>query len=119
MAGVDPRRYEKRLIDRRVELISVADTADEAANTVELDQTRVGRLSRMDALQQQAMSQENRRRRAEELSRIAQALSRIKADEYGFCVECGEVIAESRLAVDPAQPLCIGCASALENGPGY
>jgi DnaK suppressor protein len=118
MTELDPRRYEQRLIDRRVELASVAETADEATSTVELDQTRVGRLSRMDALQQQAMSQENRRRRAEELSRIAQALSRIKADAYGYCVECGEAIAENRLAVDPAQPLCIGCASALETGTG-
>ncbi|TVT59642.1 MAG: TraR/DksA family transcriptional regulator [Sedimenticola thiotaurini] len=118
MTELDSQRYLHRLIARRDELKSVSATADAAAETVELDQTRVGRLSRMDAMQLQAMSQENQRRRSEELVRISQALSRIKADEYGYCVECGEAIAENRLAVDPAQPLCIQCASAHEKEQG-
>lgn len=118
MTTLDQQRYLKQLLARQAELLSVAETADEAAETVTLDQTLVGRLSRMDALQQQAMSQENRRRRAQELTHIAQALSRIKAGDYGYCVVCDERIAENRLAVDPAQPLCITCASARENGQG-
>ena len=116
MGDLDVAQFKQRLLKRRERLMAVADTANDAADTVELDQTRVGRLSRMDALQQQAMSQENRRRRALELSRIAQALSRIKDNEYGYCVECGEEIAENRLEIDPAALLCIACASELEKG---
>ncbi|MCW8943459.1 MAG: TraR/DksA family transcriptional regulator [Sedimenticola sp.] len=118
MTDLEQQRYLEKLIARQDELMSVSETADAATETVELDQTRVGRLSRMDALQQQAMSQENRRRRSNELVRITKALSRIKAGDYGYCVECGELIAENRLAVDPAQPLCIACASARENRQG-
>ncbi|MCW8889973.1 MAG: TraR/DksA family transcriptional regulator [Sedimenticola sp.] len=116
MPEPDQQRHLQQLLARQDELMSVAETADAAAETVTLDQTRVGRLSRMDALQQQAMSQENRRRRSQELVRINNALSRIKAGDYGYCVECEEPIAENRLAVDPAQPLCITCATARENG---
>ena len=107
-------RFRQLLLQRREELNDVSDIADEAAGTVELDQTRVGRLSRMDALQAQAMSQETRRRRELELKRIASALSRINEDEYGYCVNCGEEIAENRLQVDPSAPLCIDCASQSE-----
>ena len=82
--------------------------------TVELDQSRVGRLSRMDALQGQAMSREAGRRRHEELARIGAALIRVEEGEYGYCLRCGEEIAAGRLEVDPAATLCIQCASAAE-----
>jgi len=87
-----------------------AETAEERT-PVELDQQAVGRLSRMDALQVQAMALETSRRRGVELRRIAAALARIDEGEYGFCLECGEEIAVRRLEFAPAAPLCIGCAS--------
>lgn len=107
---LDLAHYQMLLQQRREALQQVAEAGDDAAATVELDQTRMGRLSRMDALQGQAMSQETRRRREQELRRIAQALQRIEQGEYGDCLQCGEMIAEGRLAFDPATSLCIGCA---------
>lgn len=105
-----------RLLARRAELRSATAAGEQAAQTVELDQTRVGRLSRMDALQGQAMSVEAQRRRELELRNIAAALSRLKDGDYGFCQNCGEDIASGRLALDPSVALCIGCANAAENG---
>ena len=102
------------LMQRRDELLAVAGTGREAADTVELDQSRVGRLSRMDALQSQAMSQETNRRRALELKRIGAALRRLEEGDYGWCLECGELIAKGRLEVDPAAPNCVDCAEKLE-----
>lgn len=99
------------LIDKQQALSALAQTGSEAASIVELDQTRVGRLSRMDALQGQAMSQERQRRRELQLSRIAAALVRIKQDDYGYCSECGDEIAFQRLKFDPATTLCIHCAN--------
>lgn len=114
MSRLNLAHFNQLLLARQAELQEVADTANEAAQTVELDQTRVGRLSRMDALQAQAMSQENQRRRALELRRIAAALRRINDGEYGYCVDCDEGIAINRLEVDPAALLCINCASKAE-----
>lgn len=85
-------------------------SADERA-PVELDQQMVGRLSRMDALQVQAMAKETSRRRTAELRRVEAALARIGEGEFGYCLECGEEIAVRRLELDPAAPLCITCAS--------
>ena len=97
------------------ELMALEQTGNEAAAVVELDQTRVGRLSRMDALQGQAMSQHRERRRENQLRKIAISLSNIENGDYGFCHECGEDIALKRLEFDPTSTLCINCANESDN----
>ena len=96
------------------ELESLENTSEDAAKTVVLDQSRVGRLSRMDALQGQAISKEMLRRRAIEKLQIIAALKRIENDEYGYCVKCGEEIVVKRLELNPAAALCIICAEKVE-----
>ena len=113
-AGIDTASIKKRLIEQRDALLEVSESSKESANTVELDQTRVGRISRMDALQAQAMAKESNRRRQLALQRIDSALKRIEADDYGYCAVCDEQIMVDRLEADPAALLCIGCASKAE-----
>lgn len=103
-------RYERRLRARQKELRDLAESSAESREPVELDQTRLGRLSRMDALQGQAMSQETERRRQIELNRIDAALKRMEKGEFGFCAVCGEPIEPKRLELDPSLPTCIACA---------
>ncbi|MFS8181062.1 TraR/DksA family transcriptional regulator [Pseudovibrio denitrificans] len=98
------------LLARKAELTELTEISENDRATVTLDQQSVGRLSRMDAMQRQAMAQANNRQRARELQRIDGALQRIKEDEYGYCLECGEDIPEARLRVDPAAPYCVSCA---------
>ncbi len=78
--------------------------------TVELDQQSVGRLSRMDALQNQAMANANHARRQAHKTRLKAALKRMEEGEYGYCEDCGEDIAVKRLEFDPAANKCIECA---------
>jgi len=103
--------FRERLDQEAAELRAAdADTADDRA-PVELDQTQVGRLSRMDAMQQQAMAEAQSRRRTGRLKAIEAALKRIAADDYGWCVECGEEIPLGRLKLDPCATRCVDCAS--------
>ncbi len=106
----DEATARARLVARREELEALSETAREARGVVQLDQQSVGRLSRMDAIQGQAMALANERQRTAELGRIAAALQRLDTGTYGECLECGEGIAPRRLAVDPAASLCIACA---------
>ncbi|MBO6893174.1 MAG: TraR/DksA C4-type zinc finger protein [Roseibium sp.] len=92
------------------ELESLSEISQEARATVTLDQQSVGRLSRMDALQGQAMAQASERQRRADIQRIEAALRRIEDGEFGYCVECGEEIAPKRLEVDSAAAFCINCA---------
>ena len=108
------QEYKSRLLKLRSGLLKAEETGEQAEEVVELDQARVGRLSRMDAMQAQAMSVETGRRRREYLVEIEKALERIEAGDYGECLECGEVIHPGRLEANPTATLCIACAQALE-----
>lgn len=109
--GVDVPALRRRLLVEREALMDVSTASAGSRDPVELDQTSVGRLSRMDAMQQQAMALATERRRAAVLARIDAALSRIETGEYGWCQHCGEPIAPGRLALDPAIPTCVACAA--------
>lgn len=99
-----------RLIALKEDLLNLSRTAADDRKPVGLDQQSVGRLSRQDSLQVQAMAKAADARRAGELRRIDAALARLDAGEYGWCVECGGAIGEKRLEIDPAAPRCRGCA---------
>jgi len=101
----------QRLTEKQAELRALADASSGSRKPVELDQSRVGRLSRMDAIQDQAMALEIARRRDIELARIDTALKRLDDGDYGECLACGENITAKRLELDPATPVCIGCAT--------
>lgn len=96
-------------------LHKLQNEAQQGCDTVVLDQTRVGRLSRMDAMQSQAMNQEAQRRRSVEIERLENALHQLDADDYGYCQLCDELISEGRLLLDPAASYCIKCAEKLEH----
>ncbi len=101
-----------RLLEqKRDELENLSEISQAARDTVTLDQQSVGRLSRMDAMQHQAMNQATERTRQRDLNRIKAAIGRIDEGEYGYCAECGDEIAERRLEVDPMAERCINCAS--------
>jgi DnaK suppressor protein len=98
------------LVRLKAELESFSEVSEDARATVMLDQQAVGRLSRMDALQGQAMAQASERQRRADIQRIEAALKRLDEGEYGYCAHCGEDIAAKRLKVDPAAAFCIRCA---------
>lgn len=93
------------------ELDALIEGSELDRRPVELDQQSVGRLSRMDAMQGQAVAQEADRRRQSRRLALKIALRRIDEGDYGDCTECGEPIAIRRLEIDPAAALCISCAS--------
>jgi DnaK suppressor protein len=103
-----------RLLALRRELETIVATSGDSAAVVELDQSKVGRLSRMDAMQAQAMAQASAQRREAMLRNIEAALNRIDDGSYGLCRDCDEPINPKRLEFDPTALRCIDCASKLE-----
>ncbi len=91
------------------ELESLLKNGASAARPVELDQQSVGRVSRIDAIQQQQMARASQGQARQTLRRVELALERIEAGEYGFCLHCGEPIAYARLEVQPFATLCLDC----------
>ena len=101
--------YKNELEQRLGELKEEQRSTAGDHKPVVLDQTTQGRLSRMDAMQVQAMALETKRRREVGINRIKAALSRIKEGEFGSCLNCGDEIAVKRLDIDPSTPTCISC----------
>jgi DnaK suppressor protein len=94
----------------------LANSSD-GAQPVSLDDP-IGRLSRMDAMQQQSMVQANRRTAQTRLTRIETALRRCANDDYGLCANCEEEIGYARLKAQPEAPFCIDCQSHTETRGG-
>lgn len=102
-------QIKQKLLDLRSELQELEETFKETNKPVELDQARVGRLSRMDAMQAQQMALEVTRRRQHQLLKINGALHRIEAGAYGYCFVCGEELDVRRLSIDPTNTRCMEC----------
>ena len=100
------------LIEAELEqLRALTDAGSADRSPVELDQQSIGRVSRIDSLQVQAMAQAAERRRTARRRHLQDALTRLEAGEFGWCDECGEAIALKRLEADPAVTRCVACAS--------
>jgi DnaK suppressor protein len=106
--------YKKKLLKRQQEIEEILDASADDRKPVELDQTLFGRLSRMDAMQQQEMSQATTRMLKFEQQRIQAALKRVEEDDFGYCLVCDEEIPDKRLDFDPSVPLCVPCAEDSE-----
>ena len=109
--GLDLDHFKQLLLHLRDEILQTEHAGKEGVQPVELDQTTVGRVSRMDALQGQAMAKASQQRRLIQLQRIEATLRRMENGEFGWCLRCGEAIAPKRLDFDPTVPLCIDCAN--------
>ncbi|MCA9494654.1 MAG: TraR/DksA C4-type zinc finger protein [Myxococcales bacterium] len=104
----------RALLALRAELADTTRVTDEAAGTVVLDQVAVGRVSRVDAMQQQAMAQEQQRRTELRRKQVEVALRAIADEEYGDCRQCGEPIGIDRLTARPETVVCVPCMRQLE-----
>ncbi len=103
-------QIKQKLQLQKNELVELEASYEETSQPVELDQSKVGRLSRMDAMQGQQLALEAARRRQLQLKNIEAAFRRLESGEYGYCLDCGEEIDSRRLDFDPSNALCIGCA---------
>ena len=97
----------------REELRGFLEASLDETRPVDLDEP-IGRLSRMDALQQQSMAKANRGAAERRLQRVEAALRRIETDVYGDCLRCEEPVGLERLKVQPDAALCIACQSQRE-----
>jgi DnaK suppressor protein len=101
------------LLKLREELTELIASATEGAKPVDLGEP-IGRLSRVDAMQQQKILAANRLAAQQRRRRVDAALERIDAGEYGECAGCGEDIEPRRIEAQPESAMCIRCQSQRE-----
>lgn len=101
------------LVRLREELTAALQSTSEESRPVDLD-TPIGRISRMDAMQQQQMAKAQRRRIEVRLQQVHAAFTRWEDGAYGECHACSDPIGYGRLHARPEAPLCASCQQAAE-----
>ena len=105
---------QTRLVQLQTELQEQLALGEAATGVVKLDQTSVGRLSRMDAMQQQNMAVSTQKKAALRLGKVRAALLAISENNYGYCRRCDELIAYPRLEAQPEAKLCLLCQDLVD-----
>ena len=109
------QQLKKQLLQIRTELEKQLSNNKEAAGIVELDQSVIGRVTRMDAIQQQSMAVSTRNKARQRLKKVNLAISNFANGDYGYCRQCDEAIALLRLQAQPESSLCLSCQSKADN----
>ncbi|WP_227472630.1 TraR/DksA family transcriptional regulator [Delftia acidovorans] len=104
-------QFHARLLIEQRETVEAIQQAQQSAAPVELDQSSVGRVSRIDALQQQALAQGLRERLIIRKRQVEAALARLDSGTYGLCCACQSDLEPERLNADPAAVFCQECAT--------
>lgn len=109
MSDLKNARYAEQLKVLLEEIQEYLDKSKESAKAVSPDKG-LGRLSRMEAMQDQQMILELRRRQKRRKLHVINALDRLETGDFGKCLYCGAKIADERLDAFPEVQTCISCA---------
>jgi DnaK suppressor protein len=90
------------------DLATQIERGSEEAGPVDLN-LPIGRLSRMDAIQQAHMAEATQLALSRRLEAVSAARTRLQKGVYGLCIDCDEPIASARLDAFPEAPFCIDC----------
>ena len=109
MNSEDIEKYSAKLSKLSLEIEDYLKKSEDSAAAVEPDNA-LGRLSRMEAMQDQQMVLELRRRKKRQLLDVLNALKRIEQGNFGVCIFCGKEISLERLTAFPEVQTCVFCA---------
>ena len=101
--------YRKQLQELLDEIEGYLAKTEQSAEAVSPDKS-LGRLSRMEAMQDQQLILEARRRKKMQKVAVLSALQRIEHGQFGTCIFCGKSIDPARLEVAPESSTCVSCS---------
>ena len=111
----DQRRQLREHMHAELErLAGEIDTLTAMTRPVSPDRA-IGRLSRLEAMNEKSMNEASMRAAQKLHARIRNALGRLDDDDYGLCAGCDVVIPFERLKTMPGTRLCVGCAERAEH----
>ena len=104
------RQELKRNIQEAIEaqktlIASLAETSKPVA-----PDNAIGRLSRMEALNDRAVSEASLNAARHKLSRLENALGKVDQSDFGICVTCDTPIPPGRILLMPEAIRCVPCS---------
>jgi len=108
---------DEEKLDVKKEIKQRIEEAEKSIETIR-EQTKpvppsvaIGRLTRMDAIQQKSMAEANLKSTEQQLSSLKKAFARVDEENFGVCVVCGNTIPLGRILAVPEAKVCVSCAS--------
>jgi DnaK suppressor protein len=101
------KEIEQRIADAQKSMVTLREQIKPVPPSV-----AIGRLTRMDAIQQKSMAEANLRSAENDIKNLKKALLRLDEDNFGVCVVCGGEIPPGRILAVPEAKVCVKCASA-------
>lgn len=107
---------ERQLLKKKIEL-AIKDTErkitqlEEATKPI-APENAIGRVSRMDAINNKSVVEASLRTAHRKLNNLKHALTKIDDDAFGACARCGNPIPTARLMFMPQSTRCVRCADA-------
>ena len=109
MDPAERKRIKKEIEARITETKKSIASLEEQIKPVEPDKA-IGRLTRMDAIQQKSMSEASLRTQEEALYNLEEALGKLDDPDFGQCVKCRKIIPLERVLIVPESKFCVNCA---------
>jgi len=110
MSPAEKQDIKNHILQNLTEMESQIDQLQEKLKPIAPD-CSLGRLTRMEAMNEQEVSQRILEETLLRQTRLRNALSRIDSEMFGVCIECEEEIGIGRMTVRPESVRCIDCAN--------
>ena len=97
------------IIRSKIETIKVSiSELEELIKPIPLDAS-IGRISRMDAINNKTINESSMREKKKILQRLEKALENSNSKDFGLCTKCGNEIPFGRLEYIPHTTRCVSC----------
>ena len=100
---------KEALEQKRFKLVKAIEELKELVRP-EAPDSAIGRVSRMDAINNRSINEAGLRKKKLQLSKIDEALKLVDSPDFGKCIKCGKIIQPARILVMPESKVCVNCA---------
>lgn len=106
----EERKQLKKEIKQMIKKITEEVKSLEESSAPVKPENSIGRISRMDAINNKSVVEASLRNRKRKLSKMQVALSKIGDETFGICSQCKKSINPKRIALMPESDRCVRCA---------
>lgn len=107
---MEKEEFKKKLLNEIEETDRIVKEYEEVTKPISPDDA-IGRVSRMDAINNKSVAEAGLRNAKEKLKGLNRVYSQIDSDSFGKCLKCNQQIPFARILIRPQSVLCVRCAS--------
>ena len=109
MTPAERKILKKKIIEKIAETEKKVKGMEESSKPISPENS-IGRVSRMDAINNKGVSDAALRNAKRQLNSLQLALTKVASPNFGNCSNCKKTIQPARLMFMPQSTLCVRCA---------